>query len=74
MRRYTDDYDLYSGPLANGDQVLLLVDHSNARRTRTLDFAAAGISSANVKDLWLGELATNANFYTTDVDAYGPLL
>lgn len=39
VQRFTNDYDLYSGPLVNGDVLILVLDQSNTTRTLAFDFS-----------------------------------
>lgn len=73
VQRYTDDHDIFTGDLANGDVAVLLLDQSNTTRTLTLNLSDLGISSATVKDLWSGNSGTNATSYTQQVNAHGSL-
>lgn len=52
IQRHYGEYDLYSGPLANGDIAVLAVDLSNVTRPLTIEFSHLGVASAKVKNLW----------------------
>ncbi|KAA8903832.1 hypothetical protein TRICI_005643 [Trichomonascus ciferrii] len=65
VQRWTDDWDLYSGPLENGDIVILAMDHSNTTRSLTVDLSKhLGIKSATIKNLWTGEKQKDLSSYT----------
>ncbi|KAF2209593.1 carbohydrate-binding module family 35 protein [Cercospora zeae-maydis SCOH1-5] len=73
IQRFSNDRDVYAGSLANGDQAVLLVDHSNTVRTLSIDFASLGIRSATVKNLWTGGTTTGQSSYSAQVNAHGSL-
>lgn len=73
VQRYTDDHDVFTGDLANGDLAVLLLDQSNETRTLALDLSELGIASATVKNLWSGNSSTNVSSYTQQVNAHGSL-
>lgn len=73
VQRYSGDRDVYAGDLANGDRAVLLLDHSNGTRTLSLDFAEIGIASADVKNLWTGDIEEAATSYSKEVNAHGSL-
>ncbi|KAM3421075.1 Alpha-galactosidase [Cercospora zeina] len=73
IQRFSNDRDVYAGPLANGDQAVLLVDHSNTVRTLSVDFASLGIRSAAVKNLWTGRTTTGQTYYSAQVNAHGSM-
>ncbi|KAI7540414.1 putative alpha-galactosidase [Hortaea werneckii] len=52
VQRYSNDHDLYAGPLAGGDVAVLMVDSSNATNTLAVEFSKLGIESADATDLW----------------------
>jgi len=74
VQRYTDDYDLYFGSLANGDRVLFAFDQSNKGRTLSLDFSSVGISSATAKDLWSGQTVSGAKSFSKNIGAHDVIL
>lgn len=74
VQRYTDDSDVYFGPLANGDRVVFLFDQSNKARTLSIDFATLGISSATARDLWSGQTVSGASSFSKSVGARDVLL
>ncbi|KAK4495703.1 hypothetical protein PRZ48_012971 [Zasmidium cellare] len=73
IQRFTNDHDVYSGPLANGDRAVLLLDQSNTTRTLALNFTALGIDTATVKNLWTGRTTTNVKSYSAQVPPHGSL-
>lgn len=73
VQRFSGDRDVYAGELANGDRAVLLVDHSNATRTLSLDLAEIGIASADIKNLWTGDIEAAATSYSAQVNAHGSL-
>lgn len=73
VQRFTDDHDLYSGKLANGDLAVLLLDSSNSTRLLSLDFANLGIESATVLNVWTGDLTTVVISYSELVNPHGSL-
>lgn len=73
VQRFTDDHDLYSGKLANGDLAVLLLDSSNSTRLLSLEFADLGIESATVLNLWTEDLTTAATSYSKRVNPHGSL-
>ncbi|KIJ64233.1 carbohydrate-binding module family 35 protein [Hydnomerulius pinastri MD-312] len=74
-RRYTDDYDVWAGPLADGSVVAVLLNWANATQSITFDLPDVGLSAAYITDLWTGaELGTTELTYTTSVGAHGALV
>ena len=73
VQRFTNDHDLFNGPLANGDRAVLLVDHSNTQRVLSLSFGAIGIASADVLNLWTGQSTQNTTSYSAQVNSHGSL-
>ncbi len=73
VQRWSNDRDLYAGPLANGDQAVLLVEQGGNAGSQTIDFASLGISRATVKNLWTGATVTGASSYTANVAAHGSI-
>lgn len=76
VQRWTDDWDLYSGPLENGDTVILAIDHSNTTRSLTIDLSKhLGIKSATAKNLWTGEKQIISSSYTENsVQPHGSII
>ncbi|KAJ7845390.1 glycoside hydrolase family 27 protein [Mycena olivaceomarginata] len=74
-RRYTNDHDVWSGPLADGSTVAVVINWENASRSLTFNLADVGFSSATATDLItgtsLGKLTTS---YTTTVAAHGSIV
>lgn len=71
VQRFSQDRDVLAGPLANGDQVVLLLDQSNKARQLSINFADISIASADVKNLWTGVLTKGARSYAGAVGAHG---
>jgi len=72
QRRYATDKDVWSGPLADGSTVVIVINWQNSARTMTFDLADIGASSASVVDLWSGSsLGTITTSYTASVAAHG---
>ncbi|KAI9362014.1 glycoside hydrolase superfamily [Zopfochytrium polystomum] len=72
VQRWSNDRDLYAGPLANGDLAVLLVEHGGNPRTLSIDFSAQlGVASADVEDLWSGATAAAATSWSAAVGAHG---
>ncbi|KAI7219458.1 putative alpha-galactosidase [Hortaea werneckii] len=73
VQRYSNDHDLYAGPLAGGDVAVLMVDSSNATNTLALEFSKLGVESADVTDLWSNKTQTqsNASGYNATVAPHG---
>lgn len=70
-RRFTHDHDVYAGPLANNDQVVLLLDTSNTTRTLSINLTTLNIKSATLKDLWTGTTHPSVTSYTATVPPHG---
>ena len=70
-QRWSNDRDLYSGPLANGDVAVLLVEQGGNAGTKTIDFASLNITKADVKDLWSGTTRTGASNWAATVASHG---
>ncbi|KAJ7913578.1 glycoside hydrolase family 27 protein [Mycena leptocephala] len=74
-RRYTNDHDVWSGPLADGSTVAVVINWQNASRSLTFNLADVGFSSATATDLItgtsLGKLTTS---FTTTVAAHGSMV
>lgn len=71
-RRYTNDHDVWSGPLADGSTVAVIINWETASRSLTFNLADVGFSSATATDLVsgasLGKLTTS---FTSTVAAHG---
>ncbi|KAL5326260.1 hypothetical protein ACEPPN_007398 [Leptodophora sp. 'Broadleaf-Isolate-01'] len=74
IQRFSNDYDIFLGPLANGDKVLLIVDHSNKARTLAVNLTAVGISSATARDLWAGSNLGSVSSVSQSVPAHGSMV
>ncbi|KAJ7274098.1 glycoside hydrolase family 27 protein [Mycena rebaudengoi] len=63
-RRYTNDHDVWSGPLADGSTVAVVINWQNSSRSVTFNLADVGFSSATATDLIsgasLGKLTTSS--------------
>ncbi|PFH49959.1 carbohydrate-binding module family 35 protein [Amanita thiersii Skay4041] len=74
-RRYTNDHDVWAGPLSDGSTVAVIINWVNSARSLTFDFADVGFSSATVTNLISGaSLGRLTGSYTTNVDAHGCLV
>ncbi|CAO1634775.1 unnamed protein product [Sympodiomycopsis kandeliae] len=74
VQRYTNDHDLFRGPLANGDQAVLLLNHKNSASNLAIDLAKElGIQKADIKDLYTGQTTSGATgtFKRDNVGAHG---
>ncbi|KAG6919265.1 hypothetical protein DXG01_008061 [Tephrocybe rancida] len=71
-RRYTNDHDVWAGPLADGSTVVVLINWQASSRSLAFSLADVGVASANAVDLItgssLGKLTTT---YTSTVAAHG---
>ncbi|KAF5377813.1 hypothetical protein D9615_006674 [Tricholomella constricta] len=74
-RRYTNDHDVWAGPLADGSTVAVIINWQNSARSLTFHLADVGFGSANAVDLItgasLGKLTTT---YTSTVAAHGSVV
>ncbi|KAJ6508283.1 glycoside hydrolase family 27 protein [Mycena sanguinolenta] len=74
-RRYTNDHDVWSGPLADGSTVAVVINWETASRSLTFNLADVGFSSATATDLItgasLGKLTTS---FTATVAAHGSVV
>ncbi|KJA23230.1 carbohydrate-binding module family 35 protein [Hypholoma sublateritium FD-334 SS-4] len=74
-RRYTNDHDVWAGPLADGSTVAVVVNWQNASRTLALDLADAGFAAATATDLITGAaLGPVRGTLTAPVAAHGALV
>ncbi|KDN37121.1 carbohydrate-binding module family 35 protein [Tilletiaria anomala UBC 951] len=71
VQRWSNDYDLYSGPLANGDVVVLLDKQGGNTGTKSIIFQQLNITSADVNDLWSGATRTGASSWSAIINAHG---
>ncbi|KAF4554252.1 Alpha galactosidase A-like protein 3 [Elsinoe fawcettii] len=74
VQRFTNDYDVFIGPLQNGDRVVLVVDQSNRARTLNVPFSLLGIQSANAKDIYTGTTSTGATSFSKAIAARGNIV
>lgn len=75
-RRWTSDYEIWSGPLSGGRTVVAVINLSNETRNLTLALPDVGFQTAeSVKDIWNNITAENVvTSYTGAVEAHGTLL
>ncbi|KAF9560910.1 glycoside hydrolase family 27 protein [Agrocybe pediades] len=74
-RRYTNDHDVWAGPLADGSTVAIVINWQNSARTLTFDLTDVGFKSANAVDLITGSsLGTLSGTYSASVAAHGSLV
>ncbi|KAF9013154.1 glycoside hydrolase family 27 protein [Cyathus striatus] len=66
-RRYTNDHDVWAGPLADGSIVAVIINWQSSSRSLTFNLADAGFISATATDLITGA-------YTAAVPAHGSLV
>jgi len=74
IQRFSNDHDIFLGPLADGDKVLLIVDHSNTERTLSVQLTDVGISSATARDLWAGENLGSVSSVSQSLPAHGSMV
>ncbi|GLB38649.1 putative alpha galactosidase A [Lyophyllum shimeji] len=53
-RRYSNDHDVWAGPLADGSTVALVINWQTSSRSLTFNLADVGFASANAVDLITG--------------------
>ncbi|KAG6860785.1 hypothetical protein C0995_007591 [Termitomyces sp. Mi166 len=74
-RRYTNDHDVWAGPLADGSTAVVLINWQNSTRSLAFNLIDVGFVSANAVDLItgtsLGKLTTT---YTSTVAAHGSVV
>jgi len=71
-RRYTNDHDVWAGPLSDGSTVALIVNWQNSSRSLTFNLADVGFVSANAVDLVTGtSLGRLTTTYISTVVAHG---
>nr|GAT53645.1 predicted protein [Mycena chlorophos] len=74
-RRYTNDHDVWSGPLSDGSTVAVIVNWGNTSRSLTISLADVGFTSATATDLISGNsLGTITTSYTSTVAAHGVVM
>ncbi|KAG7088062.1 hypothetical protein E1B28_012094 [Marasmius oreades] len=73
-RRYTNDNDVWAGPLADGSTVVLVINLQASSRSVTFNLADVGFSSANAQDIITGNsLGRLSNSLTTTLQGHGSL-
>ncbi|KAF8955947.1 glycoside hydrolase superfamily [Flammula alnicola] len=71
-RRYTNDHDVWAGPLADGSTVAVIINWQNTSRSLTVNLADVGFSSATATDLITGSsLGKVKESVTATVAAHG---
>ncbi|TFK33044.1 glycoside hydrolase family 27 protein [Crucibulum laeve] len=74
-RRYTNDHDVWAGPLADGSTAAVIINWQNSSRSLTFNLADVSFSSATATDLItgtsVGKLTTS---YTATVAAHGSIV
>lgn len=75
-RRWTEDYEIWAGPLSGGRTVVAVINLKDAARTLTLNLPDVGFQTAGtVKDIWNDVTASNVvTSYEGAVEAHGTLL
>ena len=73
VQRWTEDRDLYAGPLVDGDVAVLAINLQNNTRALTIDFSSLGLQDATVKDLWTHVSTTGQQSYSATVPAHGSI-
>ncbi|KAF2225170.1 putative alpha-galactosidase [Elsinoe ampelina] len=74
IQRFTNDYDVFLGPLQNNDRAVLIVDQSNRARTLSLPFSLLNIQSATAKDIYTGTTTTGASSFSKSLPAHGSIV
>ncbi|KXN82791.1 putative alpha-galactosidase D [Leucoagaricus sp. SymC.cos] len=74
-RRYTNDHDVWAGPLSDGSTVAVVINWQDSARSLTLNLADVGFSSATATDLISGSsIGRISNSYTANIDAHGVII
>ncbi|KAJ7143595.1 glycoside hydrolase family 27 protein [Mycena crocata] len=74
-RRYTNDHDVWSGPLADGSTVAVIINWQAASRSLTFNLADVGFSSATATDLITGTVLERlTTSFTSTVAAHGAMV
>ncbi|KAJ7078617.1 glycoside hydrolase family 27 protein [Mycena belliarum] len=74
-RRYTNDHDVWSGPLADGSTVAVVINWQSASRSLTFNLADVGFSSATATDLITGSsLGKVTTSFTATVAGHGAMV
>ncbi|CAO1626670.1 unnamed protein product [Parajaminaea phylloscopi] len=71
VQRYSGQWDLHAGPLSGGDQAVLAFNARTSSAEINIDFAALGVASADVVDLYSGAKSAGAKSYKATVGAHG---
>ncbi|KAA1103850.1 hypothetical protein PGT21_002569 [Puccinia graminis f. sp. tritici] len=73
-RRYSDDKDVWSGPLSDGSTVAVIVNWEDHTSLKHIDLADMGFSSAHLYDVWHGkDLGPVNGTYSSHVGGHGCL-
>ncbi|CAK5267849.1 unnamed protein product [Mycena citricolor] len=74
-RRYTNDHDVWAGPLSDGSTVAVIINWQTSNRSLTFNLADVGFTSATATNLItgasLGKLTTS---FTATVPAHGSMV
>lgn len=74
-RRYTNDHDVWAGPLADGSTVAVVLNFVNSSRSVTFNLADVGFSSATATDLITGtSLGKLTSSYTATLAGHGSMV
>ncbi|KAJ6579425.1 hypothetical protein B0H10DRAFT_910857, partial [Mycena sp. CBHHK59/15] len=74
-RRYTNDHDVWSGPLSDGSTIAVVINWESSSRSLTFNLADVGFSSATATDLTTGtSLGKITTSYTATVAAHGSMV
>ncbi|KAJ3787654.1 glycoside hydrolase family 27 protein [Lentinula aff. detonsa] len=74
-RRYTNDYDVWAGPLSDGSTVAIVIEMQDSARAITFNLSDVGFTSATAMNVITGaSLGTLENSYTSTFDAHGALV
>ncbi|KAF8827901.1 hypothetical protein HHX47_DHR4000588 [Lentinula edodes] len=74
-RRYTNDHDVWAGPLSDGSMVAVVIEMQNSSRAITFKLSDVGYTSATAINVITGALlGTLENSYTSTFDAHGSLV
>ncbi|KAF8157995.1 glycoside hydrolase family 27 protein [Crassisporium funariophilum] len=74
-RRYTNDHDVWAGPLADGSTVAVIINWENSSRSLTFNLADVGFSSATATDLITGaSLGKLTGSFTSTVAVHGSIV
>jgi len=74
-RRYTNDHDIWAGPLADGSIVAVVIEMQDVARSITFDLSDVGLTSATATNVITGvSLGTHTNSYASTFEAHGCLV